>query len=88
MNRCRLPWASACLAMVFGALCACTSTTYKNTINPGYGDAKYKSDLAQCNQDNSKLVTREGYTPYTEVVVDQAKADSCMATHGWQAVSK
>ena len=86
MHRCRLQRRWACLAILLGALCACTSARYQNVSHPGFGDAEYKSDLAQCRRENSTVVTIQGYDVQERVTVDEAKAASCMTTRGWQKV--
>ena len=70
------------------ALGGCDSTQYKNASHPNYGDAEYKSDLAQCRKQNSKVVASSGYDDKSEIEVDEAKARSCMTERGWQAVSR
>ena len=40
--------------------------TMQNPSQPGYGDAEYKSDLAQCRKQNSKIVTSSGYDDRSE----------------------
>ncbi len=88
MHRCCLRRSSASLAILLGVLCACTSTRYQNTTHPTYGDAEYKSDLAQCRRENSTVITIQGYDVQEKVVVDEAKAESCMAARGWQKANK
>jgi hypothetical protein len=87
MHRCRLPCRSASLAILLGALSACTSAHYQNVGHPDFGDAEYRSDLAQCRRDNSTVVTTQGYDVQQRVTVDEAKAASCMTARGWQKVS-
>ena len=86
MHRDRLPRRSARLAILLGALCACTSEHYQNVGHPDLGDAEYKSDFAQCRRENSTVVTIQGYDVQQRVTVDEAKAASCMAARGWQKV--
>ena len=75
-------------ALVFGALCACSSAQYRNAAHPDYGDAQHGTDLAQCRRDNSTVVTTQGYDLQTKVQVDEAKADACMTALGWQTVHR
>jgi hypothetical protein len=84
MHRCRLPRGSASLAILLGVLCGCTSARYQNISHPGFGDAEYKNDLAQCRRENSSVVTIQGYDVQERVVVDEAKAAACMSARGWQ----
>jgi hypothetical protein len=69
-------------------LSGCSSTQYANPARPGSGEADYKNDLAQCRKQNSTIVTSSGYDDRSEVRVDEAKAQSCMAERGWHAVSR
>ena len=69
-------------------LLGCSSTQYANPSRPGSGEADYKSDLAQCRKLNSTIVASSGYDDRSEVRVDEAKAQSCMAGRGWRAVSR
>ena len=69
-------------------LLGCSSTQYANPGRPGSGEADYKNDLAQCRKQNSTIVTSSGNDDRSEVRVDEAKAQSCMAEHGWHAVSR
>ncbi len=69
-------------------LLGCSSTQYANPSRPGSGEADYKSDLMQCRKQNSTIVTSSGYDDRSEVRVDDAKAQSCMAERGWRAVSR
>ncbi|HXA23930.1 MAG TPA: hypothetical protein VNW90_16715 [Acetobacteraceae bacterium] len=80
----RLPRASARLSILLGALCACTQAGYQNVTHPGFGDAEYKDDLAQCRRENSAVVTTQGYDMQSRVTVDEAKAAACMSARGWQ----
>ena len=86
MHRDSLPRRSACLAALLGALCACTSARYQNVGHPDLGDAAYKADLAQCQRENSTVVTIQGYDVQQRVTVDEAKAASCMTARGWRKV--
>jgi hypothetical protein len=84
MRRCRLSRATARLSILLGALCACTQARYQNVTHPGFGDAEYQNDLAQCRRDNSTVETTQGYDMQARVVVDEAKATACMTARGWQ----
>jgi hypothetical protein len=84
MQGCRVRRVSASSAILLGALCACTATQYRNAAHPEYGDAQYKTDLAQCRRENSTVVTSQGYDLQTKVQVDDAKAGACMTARGWQ----
>jgi hypothetical protein len=89
MSRVHATRASASLALVLGLLSACAAPTrYQNTAHPTYGDAEYKTDLAQCRQQNSKTTTTQGYDLQTVVTVDEPRAAACMTTRGWQPASK
>ena len=72
------------LALLWGAMSGCGSTPHQNAGHPGYGEAEYKSDLSQCRRENSKIVMSEGYDTKSDVQVDAAKAQACMAAHGWR----
>jgi hypothetical protein len=74
--------------LLLAALCGCDSTQYRNANHPNFGDAEYKSDLAQCRKENSKIVMVTGYDDKSEVHTDEDKARACMTQRGWQAVSK
>ena len=84
----RLRRVSLATTLLLAVLGGCDTTQYKNPSHPGYGDAQYKSDLAQCRSQNSKVVIRGGYDDRAAVEVDEAKARSCMNERGWQAVSR
>jgi hypothetical protein len=84
MHRRRLRRRSASWAVALGVLSACTSTQHQNVVHPDYGDAQYKTDLAQCRHDYSTVTTIQGYDMQEKVTVDEAKAASCMTTRGWQ----
>ena len=84
----RLPRVSLATTLLLVVLGGCDTTQYKNPSHPGYGDAEYKNDLAQCRKQNSKVVIRGGYDDKSSVEVDEDKARSCMNERGWQAVSR
>ena len=89
MRSCCLPRASLATGLLLaGTWAAATSTQYKNASHPNYGDADYKSDLAQCRKQNSKVVAVSGYDDRSEIHVDEAKSRSCMTERGWQAISR
>jgi hypothetical protein len=73
--------------LLLTALCGCSNGQYKNVSNPGYGEAEYKNDLAQCRKQYSKVVMSSGYDDKSSVEVDEPKAQSCMTERGWQKVS-
>jgi hypothetical protein len=81
-----------CLFGLFVALCllpGCGGTTrYTNSAHPNYTEAEYKSDLAQCRKENSKIVMMTGYEDHAETQVDEAKAQACMGARGWKAASQ
>ena len=89
MGRCRLPGVFACHG---AAACRPRRMRFGDTTRtqaiPSYGDAQYKTDLAQCRKQNSKIVIVGGYDDKGEVQVDEDKARSCMNERGWQAVSR
>ncbi len=77
------------LSAMFLLLMGCSSTLqYANPSHPGSGEADYKNDLAQCRKQNSTIVTSSGYDDRSEVRVDEAKAQSCMAERGWRALRR
>ena len=84
----RMPLAQIALAMFLVMLGACSSVQYKNRDHPDYGDAQYKNDAAQCRSRNSQIVMSSGYDDKSEVKVDDAKVQACLAERGWQAVSR
>jgi hypothetical protein len=88
MDRRRVWRAPIATVMLLTLLCACSSTQYRNVTHPNYGDAEYKSDLAQCRSQNSKIVMSSGYDDKSEIKVDEAKLQACLAERGWQAVSR
>jgi len=69
-------------------LSACSTTRYQNVTHPTYGDAEYKTDLAQCRQQNSTTKSIQGYDIQTVVTVDEAKASACLTERGWQPATK
>ena len=83
-----MPLAQITLATCLVMLGACTSVQYKNRNHPDYGDAQYKNDLAQCRNQNSKIVMSSGYDDKSEIKVDDAKVQACLAERGWQAINR
>ena len=82
----RSRWAR--LALLSGVLSACAPLPerYLNSVHPQYGNEEYRSDLAQCRNENSTVVVSILYysvLPAT-VGVNEAKADGCMSRHGWE----
>lgn len=73
---------------LLGMMSACSSTQYRNANHPTYGDAEYRSDLAECRKESSTTTTTQGYDVQIHVDVDESKAASCMAARGWQPASK
>jgi hypothetical protein len=89
MHRCQMPVVGASVALLLATLSSCAPPVrHQNAAHPSYGDAEYKTDLAQCQKDNSTIVTTTGYDIRTDVRVDEAKAAACMTTRGWQASTK
>jgi hypothetical protein len=69
-------------------LMGCSSTQYANPNRPGSTEADYKNDLAQCRKENSTIVTSSGYDDRSEVRVDEAKVQSCVAARGWRPLGR
>ena len=88
MRRGRLLCAQFVTASLLAALGGCDTTKYVNVNHANYGDAEYKTDLAQCRQQNTKIVEVAGYDTKTEAHVDEARAQACMTDRGWQPASK
>jgi len=84
MRRRPPPTAAARLVILLSAIGACTSPPHQNVAHPTYGYAEYKTDLAQCRNDNSSIITTQGYDVQTQVIVDEPKSAACMTAHGWQ----
>ena len=77
------------LIAVLMTLMGCSSTAqYANPSRPGSSEADYKNDLAQCRKENSTIATSSGYDDRSEVRVDEAKVQSCMAARGWRPLSR
>jgi hypothetical protein len=83
-RRCRTD-ATLASALLLAVLGGCNAPQYRNASHPGYGDPEYKNDLAQCRNQNSKIIVTTGYDTSSSVQVDEAKAQSCMSERGWQA---
>jgi hypothetical protein len=75
-------------AFVSAGLLACSSEQHQNTTNPNYGEAQYKADLAECRRQNSRTESIQGYDVQNRIIVDEAKADACMTSRGWQTVAR
>jgi hypothetical protein len=75
-------WAAT--ALVCGALSGCATTHYVNTMHPEYGATQHDTDLAQCRQQHSQVVTHAGYSEAVDVKVDEPAVQTCMTTLGWQ----
>ena len=84
----RLPRLSFAATLLLAMLGGCDATRTRSPSHPGYGDAQYKTDLAQCRSQNSKVVIRGGYDDKSVLEVDEDKARSCMNERGWQAVGR
>ncbi len=77
--------ASICATLVGLAVARCASTGgYVNTIHPEYGAIQHDTDLAQCQKENSQVITIPGYQDRTITQVNEAGAKDCMATLGWR----
>jgi hypothetical protein len=81
-------FALAIPAFVSAGLLACSSEQHRNTTNPNYGEAQYKTDLAECRRQNSRIESIQGYDVQNRIIVDEAKANACMTAHGWQTVAR
>jgi hypothetical protein len=80
--------ASIFAVLVGLAVARCASSGgYVNTIHPEYGTTQHDSDLAQCQKENSQMVTIPGYQDRTITQVNEAGARDCMATLGWKVGS-
>jgi len=78
--------ATVVLALSFAG-CAPNTPQHANSMHPGYGEAEYKNDLAQCRKENSQVVNVSGYEDHSEVRVNEPKAQACMSALGWQDVA-
>ncbi len=76
------------LVFTTAPLLACSSAQHQNAAHPEYGDAQYRADLAECQRQNSKVETSQGYDLQSHVVTDQPKAEACMTARGWRTVSR
>jgi hypothetical protein len=74
--------------VVLAQLCGCASPHYENPSHPNLGANELNTDQAQCRHDNSKITIRNGYDTSTDVTVDQAGVDACLAAKGWQPAAK
>jgi hypothetical protein len=73
------------LSAVTLALSGCAQPQYRNAAHPDYGAAELSRDQDACQRENSHVVTQVGnYVETTRTVVDQDKAQACMAARGWQ----
>jgi hypothetical protein len=70
------------------ALAACSSAQHQNVTHPTFGEAQYRSDLADCRKQNSTYTSHQGYDVQVEVKTDESKVDACMTERGWQTVSR
>ena len=73
-----------CAAVI--ALAGCGGQShYRNTVHPDYGPAQLSKDQDECQRANAHVVTTAAnYVETTRTVVDQDKADACLAARGWQ----
>jgi len=74
--------------VIVALLGGCATDHYQNVSHPNYGDAEYKTDLAQCRKENTAITTTQGYDVQIHTDVDEAKAASCMTARGWQKAAK
>jgi hypothetical protein len=73
------------VAIVTFGLTACVQPQYRNPSHPGYGAVEFDKDQDDCQRQNSHVVTQQGnYVETTRTVVDQDKAQACLAARGWQ----
>jgi hypothetical protein len=81
-----LHWSHHLAVPLFFVLCGCTPfALYENSSHSNYGAAEFKADLAQCrNQNVTVVVSVQGYNVHSWTRVDEMKANTCMAAHGWQ----
>ncbi len=75
-------------AFLSAALTACSSAQHQNPSHPTFGEAQYRTDLADCRKQNSTYTSHQGYDVQVEVKTDEAKVDACMTQRGWQTVSR
>ena len=78
----------AVLAVLSATLCGCASPHYENPSHPTYGANELNTDTAQCRRENSKITIRNGYDTSTDVQIDNAGVNACLAAKGWQQVTK
>ena len=76
--------AATILAIVLAALSACSAAHRQNANHPDYGEPQYQSDLADCQRQNSTIVTSQGYDLQSHKATDEAKVATCMSGRGWQ----
>ena len=73
------------LSALMIALTGCDQPHYRNAAHPEYGSAEFGKDQDECQRQNSHQVTVAGnYVETTHTVVDQDKAQACLAARGWQ----
>jgi hypothetical protein len=67
------------------ALTGCAQPQYRNSAHPDYGAVEFNKDQDDCQRQNSHVVTTQGnYVETSHPVVDQDKAQACLAARGWQ----
>ncbi len=88
----RLPIA-ACVLVLFAG-CGTTTTYYRNTLHPEYGQVQYDRDVYECRRENTGPVTSSYAYGYARVAgsdsrleVNEEMARQCLAARGWRAVS-
>ena len=69
------------------ALCGCAAPQWKNADHPGYGQAEYKRDLAECQKGHVHFVQKGGYDDPSIPVFDEDAVNACMTGRGWHQVS-
>ena len=79
-----------CVALV--VLVGCSTTRYRNSIHPEYGQADFDRDWYQCRRENtrpkvSSVVVPNVGTYDAGMVVDEDMASSCFAARGWRPVT-
>jgi len=70
------------------ALTGCDQAHYRNPAHPEYGSAEFSKDNKECQDQNSQTYTvAAAYAEQTHTVVDDDKAQACLAARGWQRVA-
>jgi hypothetical protein len=55
------------LALMSATLFACSSAQHQDPSHPGYGDAQYRTDLADCRRQHSTVISIQGYDVQNKV---------------------